>query len=142
MADPPSDKPVVFAERLFVENWTAEDFERERVWRAACDAVHAERQRIAESLGWVFRQGRRSSGNRLRCAYTQWAIDPATQEEISISEAHGRILTQSPGCLPEWPVKPELPPSTQALIMAEIEEVKPMPLPVGRIFYLGYDDSE
>lgn len=119
--------------RLGVENWTPEDFEREKVWRKACALVAAERRKLMVDLGWKFQEGRRYHvGN---CSYGTWAMPPEGEGELPYREAEARLEKEQPGLLPAFPPRPEFPPSTEGLFEMGEVEIKPMVMPSGSIFY-------
>lgn len=124
--------------RLFVDQYTPEDFEEERKRDAILYKHHEDVKAFLVARGWTFytrlttlseRQGNYCHGS--------FARHPELGElPESKLLAQSRELEGFPICPPlgEW-----VPPcSKEGLIRNEIVELKPMNLPTASVFYLDY----
>lgn len=119
------------ARRVGVDHWTPEDFAKEADWLAKAKIITTARRAILVGLGWTLKEGRRYYHGT--CSYGTWATSPEGVD-MPLCEAFKVV-----GGLPEYPERPRFTPAPAPTERLEILEYRPLSVPVGLIFYQGFD---
>jgi hypothetical protein len=130
--------------RLFVEHWTEQDFEMERIGREQSREVYKKRVAQIEAAGWVpFRGPYYYAGREFHGGH----LVPQMQKRVPSEVAFEMFREQNPEVELE-PYRPHPhgwtpPTTTQGLFHQEVFKVEPMKVPAGLIFYqnLGIEQA-